>query len=173
MKYWCNIFPFFCRGLPLRFDIATFDIIKNLRLVINVCISVPKQQVWILKHWLFIMCGVCWLFFFFLSFFAKQYNKCASLRFLLAVWNCFICIPCISSPSKKAERASRMSEASKQLQAYMTTPLVDPPVHPSLFTVAFSFPSTQLYCEFLVVYLLSQMQGMKFDLNSHFQLDKL
>lgn len=112
-------------------------------------------------------------FFFFLSFFAKQYNKCASLRFLLAVWNCFICIPCISSPSKKAERASRMSEASKQLQAYMTTPLVDPPVHPSLFTVAFSFPSTQLYCEFLVVYLLSQMQGMKFDLNSHFQLDKL
>lgn len=34
-----------------------------------------------------------------------------------------------------------MSEASKQLQAYMTTPLVDPPAPPPpLFTVAFSFP---------------------------------
>lgn len=59
-----------------------------------------------------------------------------------------------------------MSEASKQLQAYMTTPLVDPPAHPPLFTVAFSFPSTQLYCGFLVVYSLSQTQGMKFNLNS-------
>lgn len=86
-------------------------------------------------HQLFIIFGVCWDFFF-----AKQYNKCASLRFLLAVWNCFICTPCISSPSKKAEGASRMSEASKQLQAYMTTPLVDPPAPPPLFTVAFSFP---------------------------------
>lgn len=60
-----------------------------------------------------------------------------------------------------------MSKASKQLQAYMTTPLVDPPAHPSLFPVAFSFLFTHLYCGFLEVYLLSQMQGMKFDLNSH------
>lgn len=161
MKYWCNIFPFFCRGVPLGIDTATFDIIKNLKLVINVCISVPKQQVWILMHWLFIICGVCWVFF------TKQYKKCASLCFLLAVWNSFICTPCISSPSKKAEEASRMNEASKQLQLYMTTPLVDPPAHPPLFTVAFILPFTQLYCWFLVVYWLSQMQGTTFDLNSH------
>ncbi|RMC15391.1 hypothetical protein DUI87_07582 [Hirundo rustica rustica] len=32
------------RGVPLGFDIATFDIIQNLKLVINVCVSVPKQQ---------------------------------------------------------------------------------------------------------------------------------
>lgn len=101
------------------------------------------------------------------GFFAQQCNKCALLCFLLAVWNCFICTPCINSPSKKAEEASRMSEASKQLQAYMTTPLVDPPAHPSLFPVAFSFPFTHLYCGFLVVYLFPQMQGRKFDLNSH------
>lgn len=161
MKYWCNIFPFFCRGVPLGIDTATFDIIKNLKLVINVCISVPKQQVWILMHWLFIICGVCCFFF------TKQYKKCASLCFLLAVWSSFICTPCISSPSKKAEEASRMNEASKQLQLYMITPLVDPPAHPPLFTVAFILPFTQLYCWFLVVYWLSQMQGTKFDLNSH------
>lgn len=34
---------FFCRGLPLDLDVATFDITKNLKLVINVCISFPKN----------------------------------------------------------------------------------------------------------------------------------
>lgn len=60
MKYWCNIFPFFfCRGVPLGLDVATFDIIKNLKLAINVCISLPKNryEFWC-PVWIFIICGV-------------------------------------------------------------------------------------------------------------------
>lgn len=50
---------FFCRGVPLGLDVATFDIIKNLKLAINVCISLPKNryEFWC-PVWIFIICGV-------------------------------------------------------------------------------------------------------------------
>lgn len=168
MKYWCNIFPFFCRGVPLGMDVATFDIIKNLKLVINVRISFSKKkQVWISMHYLLRV----------ELFFSKQYNKSALLHFLLGVWDCVMCTPGASSPSKKAKEASG-DEPSSPAAASLhdcsfaigsgsflsASSCFQLPLHPSVLWVSGS-KFTQR--GFPVVYVLHQMWGTKRDLNSH------